>query len=241
MAGTTSHLSDIMGKEKILVVDDEEDILELVSFSLLREGYRVSCVSSGEEALRLIESEVPDLIVLDLMLPGIDGLEVARRLKVDPGTRGVPVVMLTAKSEEADVVIGLELGADDYVTKPFSPRVLVARVKAVLRRHGQEPFADKSVLRIHDVVIHRKGYKVFVNEKPVHLTSTEFGILKLFAERPGWVYSRSAIIDAVHGIGYSVSDRSVDVQVYGLRKKLGHAGDYIESVRGVGYRLRGQA
>ncbi|MDY6954832.1 MAG: winged helix-turn-helix domain-containing protein, partial [Thermodesulfobacteriota bacterium] len=165
----------------------------------------------------------------------------ARRLKLDPSTRGVPIVMLTAKSEEADVVIGLELGADDYVTKPFSPRVLVARVKAVLRRNGQESLADKSVLRIHDVVIHRKGYKVFVNQKPVHLTSTEFGILKLFAEKPGWVYSRSAIIDAVHGIGYSVSDRSVDVQVYGLRKKLGHAGDYIESVRGVGYRLKGHA
>ncbi|MDY6989277.1 MAG: response regulator [Thermodesulfobacteriota bacterium] len=237
----TSQLTEIMEKEKILVVDDEEDIVELVSFNLLREGYRVSCASSGEEALRQIASEVPDLIVLDLMLPGIDGLEVAKRLKGSPSTRGVHLVMLTAKSEEADVVIGLELGADDYVTKPFSPRVLVARVKAVLRRNGEASLADKSVLQIHDMVIHRRGYKVFVNEKPVHLTSTEFGILKLFAEKPGWVYSRSAIIDAVHGMGYSVSDRSVDVQVYGLRKKLGHAGDYIESVRGVGYRLRGRA
>jgi two-component system phosphate regulon response regulator PhoB len=235
---TISQSTEVMAREKILVVDDEEDILELVSFNLLREGYRVSCASSGEEALRLIESEVPDLIVLDLMLPGIDGLEVTRRLKGSPSTRGVHIVMLTAKSEEADIVIGLELGADDYVTKPFSPRVLTARVKAVLRRNGQESFADKSVLRIHDIVIHPRGYKVFVNQKPVHLTSTEFDILRFFAEKPGWVFSRSAIIDAVHGVGYSVSDRSVDVQVYGLRKKLGHAGDYIESVRGVGYRLR---
>lgn len=235
----TSQLADIMEKEKILVVDDEEDILELVSFNLLREGYRVSCAASGEEALRLIESEVPDLIVLDLMLPGIDGLEVTRRLKGTPSTNGVRIVMLTAKSEEADIVIGLELGADDYVTKPFSPRILTSRVKAVLRREAQGSRENNSVLRIGDLSIHRKSHKVYLEEKSLDLTSTEFGILTHLAERPGWVFSRSEIIDAVHGSGYSVSDRSVDVQIYGLRKKLGHVGDCIESVRGVGYRLRG--
>jgi two-component system phosphate regulon response regulator PhoB len=147
--------------------------------------------------------------------------------------------MLTAKSEEEDVLVGMELGADDYVTKPFSPRVLLARVRAVLRRKIEKAPVDNSVLRIGDLSIHRKGYKVYLEDKPLELTSTEFGILKYLAERPGWVFSRSEIIDAVHGSGYSVSDRSVDVQIYGLRRKLGHAGDCIESVRGVGYRLRG--
>lgn len=229
-----------MAKEKILVVDDEEDILDLLTFNLVREGYQVACAPSGEEAMREMESEIPDLILLDLMLPGIDGLEVARRLKADPGTRSVPIVMLTAKSEEADVVIGLELGADDYVTKPFSPRVLVARVKAVLRRKIEVTQEDQLALRIHDLVIHRKGYRVLVNDKPVELTTTEFDILKHLAERPGWVFSRSQIIDAVHGESRSVTDRSVDVQVYGLRRKLGHAGEYVESVRGVGYRIKAQ-
>jgi len=227
-----------MAKEKILVVDDEEDILELLRFNLLREGYNVSCAASGEEALRLAQSEIPDLLVQDLMLPGIDGLEVTKILKNDSRTRDIPIVMLTAKGEEADIVTGLELGADDYITKPFSPRVLVARVRAVLRRKVKEYKEETPVLRIHDIVIHPGRHEVLVNDKPVQLTLTEFGILNYLARRPGWVFTRSQIMDAVKGEDYFVTDRSVDVQIVGLRKKLCNAGKYIETVRGVGYRFK---
>jgi len=227
-----------MAKEKILVVDDEEDILELLRFNLLREGYNVSCAASGEEALRLAQSEIPDLLVQDLMLPGIDGLEVTKILKNDSRTRDIPIVMLTAKGEEADIVTGLELGADDYITKPFSPRVLVARVRAVLRRKVKEYKEETPVLRIHDIVIHPGRHEVLVNDKPVQLTLTEFGILNYLARRPGWVFTRSQIMDAVKGKDYFVTDRSVDVQIVGLRKKLCNAGKYIETVRGVGYRFK---
>jgi len=227
-----------MAKKKILVVDDEEDILELLRFNLLREGYNVSCAASGEEALRLAQSEIPDLLVQDLMLPGIDGLEVTKILKNDSRTKDIPIVMLTAKGEEADIVTGLELGADDYITKPFSPRVLVARVRAVLRRKVKEYKEETPVLRIHDIVIHPGRHEVLVNDKPVQLTLTEFGILNYLARRPGWVFTRSQIMDAVKGEDYFVTDRSVDVQIVGLRKKLCNAGKYIETVRGVGYRFK---
>lgn len=227
-----------MAKENILVVDDEEDILELVRFNLNREGYQVTCATSGEDALKIAKTEFPDLIVLDLMLPGIDGLESTKLLKDDLGTRDIPIVMLTAKGEEADIVTGLELGADDYVTKPFSPRVLVARVKAVLRRKVKEPPEDMSVLKIHDLVIHPGRHEVLINGKPVQLTFTEFGILSYLARRPGWVFTRSQIVDNVRGDDYFVTDRSVDVQIVGIRKKLGPAGKYIETVRGVGYRFK---
>jgi len=178
------------------------------------------------------------LIVLDLMLPGIDGLESTKLLKNDQGTRDIPIVMLTAKGEEADIVTGLELGADDYITKPFSPRILVARVRAVLRRNVKEPMEESSILRIHDLVIHPGRREVLIDGKPVQLTFTEFGILKFLARRPGWVFTRSQIVDAVRGDDYFVTDRSVDVQIVGLRKKLGPAGNYIETVRGVGYRFK---
>ncbi len=227
-----------MAKERILVVDDEEDILELVRFNLDREGYRVICTTSGEKALETAKTEFPDLIVLDLMLPGIDGLESTKLLKNDPGTRDIPIVMLTAKGEEADIVTGLELGADDYITKPFSPRILVARVRAVLRRNIKEPMEESSILRIHDLVIHPGRREVLIDGKPVQLTFTEFGILKFLARRPGWVFTRAQIVDAVRGDDYFVTDRSVDVQIVGLRKKLGPAGNYIETVRGVGYRFK---
>jgi len=227
-----------MTKERILVVDDEEDILELVRFNLAREGYSVICTTSGEETLKIARKEHPDLIVLDLMLPGIDGLEVAKVLKNDPKTKDISIVMLTAKGEEPDIVTGLELGADDYVTKPFSPRILVARVRAVLRRKLQDEPKDKSVLRIRDLVIHSGRREVLVNDDPVQLTFTEFGILNFLAKRPGWVFTRSQIVDAVRGDDYPVTDRSVDVQIVGLRKKLGSAGKYIETVRGVGYRFK---
>jgi two-component system phosphate regulon response regulator PhoB len=227
-----------MAKEKILVIDDEEDILELIRFNLVREGYKVLCAPSGEGALRIARSEIPDLMVLDLMLPGIDGLEVTRVLKNDSKTKNIPIVMLTAKGEEADIVTGLELGADDYITKPFSPRVLVARVRAVLRRQLKEYREETPVLRIHDMVIHPGRHEVLINGNSVQLTLTEFGILEYLARRPGWVFTRSQIVDAVKGEDYYVTDRSVDVQIVGLRKKLGPAGTYIETVRGVGYRFK---
>ncbi|MGD8982697.1 MAG: response regulator [Desulfobacteraceae bacterium] len=227
-----------MAKERILVVDDEEDILELVRFNLAREGYPVICTASGEESLKIVQKEHPDLIVLDLMLPGIDGLDVAKALKNDPKTRDIPIIMLTAKGEEADIVAGLELGADDYVTKPFSPRILVARVRAVLRRGALEVPEDESVLKVHNLLIHPGRREVLVNGEQAQLTFTEFGILNYLARRPGWVFTRSQIVDAVRGDDYPVTDRSVDVQIVGLRKKLGRSGKYIETVRGVGYRFR---
>ena len=227
-----------MPKEKILVVDDEEDILELLRFNLSREAYQVLCAVSGEEALRLVPSEIPSLIVLDLMLPGIDGLEVTRRLKNDPKAKSIPIVMLTAKGEEADIVTGLELGADDYITKPFSPRILVARVRAVLRRKVKGPVEEASAFQIHDLVIHPGRHEVLVSGEPVQLTFTEFAILNYLARRPGWVFTRFQIVDAVRGEDYPVTDRSVDVQIVGLRRKLGPAGKFIETVRGVGYRFK---
>jgi two-component system, OmpR family, alkaline phosphatase synthesis response regulator PhoP len=227
-----------MTKEKILVVDDEEDILELVRYNLSREGYKVICAASGEDGLKSARVENPDLIVLDLMLPGVDGLGVTKRLKSDAVTRKIPIVMLTAKGEESDIVTGLELGAEDYITKPFSTKVLVARVRAVLRRNAQDAPKEKEVLKIHEITIHPGRHEVLVNDKPVQLTFTEFGILNFIVRRPGWVFTRNQIVDAVRGDDYFVTDRSVDVQIVGLRKKLGNAGRHIETVRGVGYRLK---
>jgi two-component system phosphate regulon response regulator PhoB len=227
-----------MEKEHILVVDDEEDILELVQFNLEREGYRVSTSDSGETAIQNAVDKQPDLIVLDLMLPGLDGLEVTKFLKGDQKTRDIPIVMLTAKGEESDVVIGLELGADDYVTKPFSPKILIARIKAVLRRKGQRDEDSSETVKIHNLIIHPGRREVLVEGKPVELTYTEFGVLQFLVKRPGWVYTRNQIVDAVKGDDYFVTDRTVDVQMVGLRRKLGPAGTYIETVRGVGYRFK---
>ena len=227
-----------MAREEILVVEDEESILELVTFNLKKEGYDVQGVTTGEEALDYARTGSPDLIVLDLMLPGVDGLEVCKRLKNDPQTEQVPIVMLTARSEEADIVTGLELGADDYITKPFSPRVLLARVRAVLRRSAQEVPDEDAVLRVHDLTIHPGRHEVLLNDEKLDLTYTEFRLLHLLARRPGWVFTRNQIIDAIRGPDYPVTDRSVDVQVAGLRKKLGEASDYVQTVRGVGYKLK---
>ncbi len=227
-----------MPKERILVVDDEEDIQELVRYNLTREGYRVAGALTGEEALKKARSEAFDLIVLDLMLPGIDGLEVTRRLKSDRRTAHIPIMMLTAKGEEADIVSGLELGADDYITKPFSPRVLTARVRAALRRENRRFDDDTATISIHELEIHPGRRTVLAGGNPVELTFTEFQVLRVLSRRPGWVFTRGQIVDAVHGDGYPVTDRSVDVQIVGLRKKLGSLGKYIETVRGVGYRFR---
>ena len=216
----------------------EEEIQELVRYNLAKEGYAVSCAGSGEDALEKVRSTPPDLVVLDLMLPGLDGLEVCKILKDDLHTREIRVVMLTAKGEESDVVAGLELGADDYVTKPFSPRVLLARIRAVLRRRNSDTDDDTTVIRRHNLVIHPGRHEVLVDEGPVALTSTEFRVLHFLARRPGWVFTRLQISEAVHGADYPVTDRSVDVQIVALQKKLGTAGKYIETVRGVGYKLK---
>jgi two-component system phosphate regulon response regulator PhoB len=227
-----------MRKEKILVVDDEEDILELVRHHLNREGYEVRCAASGEAAIQSAKSETLDLIILDLMLPGIDGLEVTRRLKNDPRTQQIPILMLSAKGEESDVVAGLELGADDYVTKPFSPRILIARVRASIRRQIKGPPDEAAVIQAHEIEIHPGRRTVQINGQVVNLTYTEFQVLSILARRPGWVFTRSQIVDMVRGDDYPVTDRSVDVQIVGLRKKLGDCGHYIETVRGVGYRFK---
>jgi two-component system phosphate regulon response regulator PhoB len=227
-----------MAKERILVVDDEQDLLELVCFHLARDGYQVQTAASGEEALRKAKSKF-DLIILDLMLPGMDGQQVARALRAEPATRAVPVIMLTARGEEADIVAGLELGAEDYVTKPFSPRVLTARVKAVLQRRSRARIDDRrNVIRIQGLEIDPGRRAVAVDGLPVSLANMEFEILSVLARRPGWVFTRSQIVDAVRGDGYPVTDRSVDVQIVGLRKKLGDLGAWIETVRGVGYRFK---
>ncbi|MFH0823056.1 MAG: response regulator transcription factor, partial [Pseudomonadota bacterium] len=217
-----------MPNQKVLIVDDEPDILELVKYNLAREGYIVKCAASGERGLSLALEDVPDLVVLDLMLPGIDGLEVCRALRADPSTAQVSILMLTAKTEDSDIVAGLELGADDYITKPFSPRVLLARIKATLRRRARMTETDgHGVMKLHEVTIDPDRYEVLVQDQPVTLTATEFAILKFLARRPGRVYSRTQIIAAVRGEDYAVTDRAVDVTVVGLRKKLGHAGRLI--------------
>ena len=226
-----------MSRERILVVDDEEDLLELVNYNLSREGFRVECVATGEAALSTARKNLPDLIVLDLLLPNVDGLEICRRLKGDEKTKHIPIIMLTAKGEESDMVTGLELGADDYMTKPFSPRVLLARIKAILRRKSKQT-SDEAAIQIRELVIHPGRHEVLVGGKPIELTYTEFRLLHFLARKPGWAFSRGQIVDAVKGEDYPVTERSVDVQVAGLRKKLGDLGRYIETVRGVGYRFK---
>ena len=227
-----------MARESILVVEDESAIQELVRYNLAKDGYRVQSAACGEDALRMAKSDPPELVVLDLMLPGIDGLEVCRKLKSDPRTQHIPILMLTAKGEEADIVAGLEMGDDDYMTKPFSPRVLTARVRAVLRRAASEPVDEESPIAIHELVIHPGRHEVLVDGRSIDLTPTEFRVLRYLASRPGWVFTRYQIADAIHGGEVMVTDRSIDVQIVGLRKKLGEAGHYIDTVRGVGYRFK---
>lgn len=230
-----------MAGERILVVDDERDILELIRFNLEREGFSVFTVDTGEAALSQTRRVEPRLVVLDLMLPGLDGMEVCRRLKEDDATRAIPVLMLTAKTEDSDIVTGLEAGADDYVTKPFSPKVLVARIRAILRRETAEADDDdRQIVSVHGIRIDVSQHEVWIDDRQVHLSATEFAILLFLARNPGWVFSRNKIIDTVKGKDYPVTERSVDVQILGLRKKLGDKGKLVQTVRGVGYRLRAE-
>ena len=227
-----------MTKKEIFVVEDDEGILELLRYNLMREGFAVASAADGEDAVKAIPRKLPDLILLDLMLPGLDGLEVCRMLKKNPKTAQIPIVMVTAKGEESDIVAGLELGADDYITKPFSLKVLIARVRTILRRKEERAAEKDAVIRIHDIVINPGRHEVLVKGKPVELTFTELKLLHFLAGRPGWVMTRQQIVDAVRGEDYAVTDRSVDVQIVGLRKKLGAKADCIETVRGVGYRFK---
>ncbi len=227
-----------MSKEHILIVDDEEDILELLSYNLKRDGYKVTTADGGERALKEAKQSLPDLIILDLMLPGIDGLQICRILKTTEKTSSIPIVMLTARGEEADIVAGLEMGADDYIIKPFSPKVLLARIKAVLRRRKTDSSLNsEDILKIKEIVINISKHEVTVNNKKLELTFTEFKLLQFLSSRPGRVFTRFQIMDAVQGEDYIATDRSIDVQIAGLRKKLGNCGNYIETVRGVGYKF----
>jgi two-component system, OmpR family, alkaline phosphatase synthesis response regulator PhoP len=229
-------------KPSILVVEDDADIQQLVSYNLIKAGYNVSCADSGEEALQILSREPFDLVVLDLMLPGKDGIEVCQTVRSQDRIRALPIVMLTAKGEEEDIVAGLECGADDYITKPFSPKIFLARIEAALRRKPEaaatvEDKASRPIRHL-GLMIDPGRHEVRVDDQPVQLTTTEFTILTLLAGRPGWVFSRQQIIDQVRGYDYMITPRAVDVQIFGLRKKLGLAGNLVETVRGIGYRIR---
>jgi DNA-binding response OmpR family regulator len=221
----------------VAVVDDEPDILDLVSLHLSKAGFTVRTFPDAGRFQKSLVSSLPDLVILDLMLPDADGLDVCRDMKKDNRTAHIPVMMLTARGEEIDRVLGLEIGADDYITKPFSPKELVARVKAVLRRSEQRHTGDVIELP-QDVIIDPNRFEVTVGGKKIELTTTEFKILSILAERRGWVFSRDEILSRLWGDEKAVIDRTVDVHVTNLRKKLGKAGHLIENVRGVGYKLR---
>ncbi len=220
----------------IAVVDDEPDIVELVSLHLTKSGFKVKTFEDAEGLFKFLKTNIPDLVILDLMLPDADGFEICKLLKKDERFADVPVIMLTARTDEMDKIIGLEIGADDYVTKPFSPRELVARVKAILRR--EEKAAKTNKIKIGDILeIDLQKYEVTVNFVKVELTSTEFKILKLLIMKKGWVYSREQILDFVGVQEKGVLDRTVDVHIKNLREKLGDAGKHIKNIRGIGYKL----
>jgi len=230
-----------MAKAVILVVEDDPDIRELLAYTLGKEGYEILQAPSGEAGLKAVLERKPALVLLDVMLPGIDGLEVLRKIKADQSCRATPVILASAKGEESDVVAGLELGADDYVTKPFSPRVLVARVRTALRRaETPEPgtVEPPDIVESGDFRLDSSRHELRVGGMPIDLSATEFAILERLARSPGRVFTRSQIIDGVHGRDYPVTDRSVDVQVLSIRKKLGERSDLVETIRGVGYRFR---
>lgn len=225
-------------KPTILVVEDEEDLRDIIIYNLNREGYKTMGVESGEEGLNLATSTKPDLVLLDLMLPGMNGMDVCRNIKQDSNTQDIPIIIVSAKGEEADIVSGLELGADDYLTKPFSPRILLARVRAVLRRSTEPDAIDETLLAINGLTIDTKKFQLSIADEPVDLTKSEFSILHFLASHRGWVYTRYQIVDAIRGDKYIVTERAIDVQITGLRKKLGVHADLIETVRGVGYRFK---
>jgi two-component system, OmpR family, alkaline phosphatase synthesis response regulator PhoP len=230
-----------MAKATILVVEDDPEIRELLAYSLSKEGWQTVLAEDGEQGLGYLASSEPDCLVLDIMLPGMDGLEILRKLKSDGAHEGLPIIMTTARGEESDVVAGLELGAEDYVVKPYSPKVLVARIRAALRRRSEAARRSQrpeAPVEWGGIRLDPARHEVLVGEAKVELSATEFSILEFLLRRPGWVFTRSQIIDAVKGRDYPVTDRAVDVQILSLRRKLGEGGEAIETVRGVGYRVK---
>lgn len=225
-----------MGKAKILIIEDDHDIVEMIEYNLKSAGFDVINSSDGHGGLKLVKRDRPDLIILDIMLPGLDGFDICRILRSDGSTSQIPIIILSAKSQETDKVVGLELGADDYMTKPFSPRELIARVKAILRR--SERGISDGLIEKGKLVLDKARRKVTVSGEEVILTATEFNLLEYLARRSGVVLSRGAILDGVYGDDAAVFDRTIDAHIKSLRSKLGDARDYIETIRGVGYRFR---
>ena len=225
-------------KNQILIIEDEKDIGELLEYNLQKEGFDTILANNGESGLRVARKEKPNLLILDLMLPGIDGLDVCRLIKSDNDIKNISIVMLTALGQEEDIVKGLESGADDYITKPFSFKVLIARIKSVLRRGQVEDLNSEQDLNIMGVKITSRSREVSINDSIIELTLTEFQILYLLASHPGWVFTRYQIINKIREDNYPVTDRSIDFQIVGLRKKMGELGTLIQTIRGVGYRFK---
>ncbi|NLW32568.1 MAG: response regulator transcription factor [Fibrobacter sp.] len=227
-----------MTQKTVLVIEDDEDIIELIRYNLEMENYRIITAMSGEDGLKKLKFDSPNIVILDLMLPGMDGLDVCRSIRENSSLRNLPIIMLTAKGEESDIVTGLELGADDYMVKPFSPKVLKARIKAILRRKSIDKIHNAEQVRFDNLEINPGRHEVICNGKKIDLTYMEFAVLHHLASKPGWVFTRYQIVEAVRGESYPVTDRSVDVIIVSLRKKLGKAGELIDTVRGVGYRFK---
>lgn len=228
-----------MSHEMILVIEDEADILEVIQYNLNREGFRTVCVRDGEEGLILASEKSPDLVLLDLMLPGMDGTEICRRLRLNPLTQSTPIIMVTAKDETSDIVLGLGLGADDYITKPFSPKELMARVKAVLRRRSSldDPLSQEHIVH-GNVTIDVRRHELKVDQNLIALTATQFRLLHFLASHSGHVFTREQLMHQVIADNAIVIDRNIDVHIRSIRKKLGEYRDMIETIRGVGYRFR---
>ncbi len=225
-----------MANDKILIVEDDEDIMEMIAYNLEKEGYKTTRVYNGEDAVNSVKNEQPAMIILDLMIPKIEGLEVCKIVRNNSNTSLIPIIMLTARSQETDKITGLELGADDYVTKPFSPKELIARIKAVLRRSKSRN--TDTTINAGDIVIDIVKYKVTVNGALINLTATDFKLLEYLARRCGEVLSREAILNDVFGYTSAIYDRTVDTHIKTLRKKLGNARGAIETIRGIGYRFK---
>ncbi|MEJ6670883.1 MAG: response regulator [Pseudomonadales bacterium] len=229
-----------MSKPLVVVVEDEADIQDVIAYNLKRDGYEVLTASRGDEGLSLIQAKMPDLVILDLMLPGIDGLSICQQLRADPKTKSLPIIILSAKEEEADVVIGLGFGADDYVPKPFSPRELLARVKAVLRRSSSQETVKQDQIRRGELIIDIDRHQASLRGIGIKLTATEFKLLTVLASHPGRAFSREQLLNRVVGDAVVVVDRNIDVHIRSVRKKLGDQTGLIETVRGVGYRFADQ-
>ncbi len=228
-----------MAKQNILIIEDEINISEMINVSLLREGYQVICVSSGNQALTEIKNKLPNLILLDLMLPDMDGLDICRILKNNPQTQSIPIIIITAKDDESDIIAGLTLGADDYITKPFSLKILTARVKAVLRRK-RDLSETKEIIKYRELEIDPEKFLVTAKGKSISLTNTEFQTLYLLASNPGKVFTRDQIIDAIKGDSYDCIDRSIDILIVRIRKKIKPYNKYLETLWGIGYRFKDQ-